>query len=178
MSWGLEQFDEVARRVLPEDLSSAEAADDVVAEADTGRREPFDFGGDVVDDEMDTVPAAGLRGRAVGHGPGGGAFRPRRQQPQRAAGDIGGRGAVVVGDIVSVLGALLITKMPILWGEAALLTGKSRSWDFIHESRTDLAQLRGSVFLFIVGAGAWSLDARLAQGATTTPLPADRKTSR
>ncbi|WP_327117750.1 DoxX family protein [Nocardia sp. NBC_01730] len=63
--------------------------------------------------------------------------------------------------IVNMLGALLITKLPILWGDAALFAGKSGWWDLIHESRTDLAQLCGSVFLLIVGAGPWSLDARL-----------------
>ncbi|MCX0271567.1 DoxX family protein [Nocardia zapadnayensis] len=69
--------------------------------------------------------------------------------------------------IVNMLGALLITKLPILWGAAALFADKSGWWDFVHESRTDLAQLCGSVFLLIVGAGAWSPDARLARGATT-----------
>ncbi|MGW6336581.1 DoxX family protein [Nocardia rhamnosiphila] len=74
----------------------------------------------------------------------------------------------VIPMIVNMLGAL-ITKLPILWGEAALFTGNSGWWDFVHESRTDLAQLCGSAFLLIVGAGAWSLDARLAPGATTSP---------
>lgn len=68
--------------------------------------------------------------------------------------------------IVNMLGALLITKLPILWGEAALFEGKSGWWDFAHESRTDLAQLCGSLFLLIVGAGAYSLDARLTRAAS------------
>ncbi|WP_328401652.1 DoxX family protein [Nocardia sp. NBC_00403] len=63
--------------------------------------------------------------------------------------------------IVDMVGALLITKLPILWGDAPLFTGKSGWWNFIHESRTDLAQLCGSLLLLVVGAGAWSLDARL-----------------
>nr|WTB29460.1 DoxX family protein [Streptomyces sp. NBC_00830] len=67
--------------------------------------------------------------------------------------------------IVNMLGALLITKLPILWGNAPLFTGKSGWWDFIHESRTDLAQLCGSLFLLLVGAGAYSLDARLHRTA-------------
>ncbi|MFC9994063.1 DoxX family protein [Nocardia sp. NPDC127526] len=62
--------------------------------------------------------------------------------------------------IVNMLGALLITKLPILWSDAALFRGKSGWWDFLHESRTDLAQLCGSTFLLLVGAGAYSLDAR------------------
>ncbi|AVH60678.1 MULTISPECIES: DoxX family protein [Streptomyces] len=65
--------------------------------------------------------------------------------------------------IVNMIGALLITKLPILWGDAPLFDGESGWWDFVHESRTDLAQLCGSLFLLLVGAGAWSLDARLAQ---------------
>ncbi|WP_068269386.1 hypothetical protein [Aldersonia kunmingensis] len=38
---------------------SARATDDVVAELHTARAEPFDVGGDVVDDELQPVPAAG-----------------------------------------------------------------------------------------------------------------------
>lgn len=30
-----------------------------------------------------------------------------------------------------------------------------------HEARTDFAMLLGSLFLLFVGAGAWSIDARL-----------------
>lgn len=72
--------------------------------------------------------------------------------------------------IVNMVGALLITKLPILWGDAALFSGKSGWWDFIHESRTDVAMLCGSLFLLIVGAGAWSLDARVRTVAATAPI--------
>jgi putative oxidoreductase len=75
--------------------------------------------------------------------------------------------------IINVLGALLITKLPILWGSAPLFSGESGWWDFIHESRTDLAQLYGSHFLLLVGAGAYSLDARLRPSAKTTPAGAE-----
>lgn len=71
----------------------------------------------------------------------------------------------VIPMIVNMLGALLITKLPILWGDAPLFAGKSGWWDFAHESRTDLAQLCGSLFLLLVGAGALSLDARLTRTA-------------
>lgn len=67
----------------------------------------------------------------------------------------------VIPMIVNMAGALLVTKLPILWGEAALFTGKSGWWDFVHQSRTDLAMLCGTVFLLIVGAGIWSVDTRL-----------------
>ncbi|MEV7103954.1 hypothetical protein [Streptomyces atroolivaceus] len=43
--------------------------------------------------------------------------------------------------------------------DAPLFDGESGWWDFIHESRTDLAQLCGSLFLLIVGAGVYSIDA-------------------
>lgn len=64
-----------------------------------------------------------------------------------------------VSMIVNMLGALAVTKLPILWGAAPLFDDKSGWWDFVHESRTDTAQLCGSLFLLIVGAGAWSVDA-------------------
>ena len=71
--------------------------------------------------------------------------------------------------IVDMAGALLITKLPIMWGNAPLFKNESGWWDFIHEARVDLAQLCGSLFLLIVGAGAYSLDARRGRTAT---LPA------
>ncbi|MBT2452335.1 DoxX family protein [Streptomyces sp. ISL-43] len=76
--------------------------------------------------------------------------------------------------VVDMVGALFITKLPILWGDAPLFTGKSGWWAFLHESRTDLAQLCGSLFLLIVGAGVHSLDARLHRapaGVTARPGP-------
>ncbi|UQA97546.1 hypothetical protein [Streptomyces halobius] len=75
--------------------------------------------------------------------------------------------------VVNMLGALLITKLPILWGDTPLSTGKSGWWDFAHESRTDLAQLCGSLFLLIVGAGAYSLDVRLHRSAAAWPTEAE-----
>ncbi|UGT53326.1 DoxX family protein [Nocardia asteroides] len=78
----------------------------------------------------------------------------------------------VVPMIVNMAGALLITKLPILWSDAPLFSTDSGWWDFLHESRTDLAMLCGSIFLLIVGAGSWSLDARLRRApATTAPKP-------
>ncbi|MFD4210477.1 DoxX family protein, partial [Micromonospora tulbaghiae] len=78
----------------------------------------------------------------------------------------------VVPMIVNMLGALLLTKLPILWGDAPLFTGKSGWWDLAHESRTDLAQLCGSLFLLVVGAGVYSLDARLARVRSAVPAGA------
>lgn len=71
--------------------------------------------------------------------------------------------------VIDMLGALLITKVPILWGQATLFCTQRGWWDFIHESRVDLAQLCGSAFLLIVGAGAISLDTRLLFAARRRP---------
>ncbi|MFI8371977.1 hypothetical protein [Streptomyces sp. NPDC085466] len=68
-----------------------------------------------------------------------------------------------------MIGPLAITKLPTLSGDAALFDEKSGWWDPAHESRTDCAQLYGSLFLVIVGADAYSLDARLARARSAAP---------
>ena len=57
--------------------------------------------------------------------------------------------------IVVMLVAISTTKVPILL--------KGGFWSMAHEARTDFAMLLGSVFLLLVGAGPWSLDARIAR---------------
>jgi putative oxidoreductase len=54
--------------------------------------------------------------------------------------------------IVIMLVALATTKFPILLQRGF--------WAMAHDSRTDYSMLLGSIFLLIVGAGPWSLDAR------------------
>ncbi|MBI4657783.1 MAG: DoxX family protein [Verrucomicrobia bacterium] len=49
--------------------------------------------------------------------------------------------------------AIYSTKIPILW--------KSGFWKMAHEARTDFSMVMGALFLLVVGAGAWSLDAWL-----------------
>lgn len=49
--------------------------------------------------------------------------------------------------------AIYSTKIPILL--------KSGFWRMAHDSRTDFAMTLGALFLLVVGAGAWSLDAWL-----------------
>ena len=56
--------------------------------------------------------------------------------------------------IVDMIGALAITKVPLLWGHAPLYPKEGGFWDFFHEGRLEVAMLCGSVFLLIVGAGA------------------------
>ncbi|PKW18285.1 DoxX family protein [Saccharopolyspora spinosa] len=55
--------------------------------------------------------------------------------------------------IINMLGAEILTKFPLL--------AHGGVWTYMHEARPELSQLFGSVFLLIVGAGAWSLDAWL-----------------
>ncbi|MGX9788636.1 DoxX family protein [Mycobacterium sp. MMS18-G62] len=68
--------------------------------------------------------------------------------------------------IVDMLGALMITKVPLLWGNAPLYPKEGGFWDFFHEGRLEVAMLCGSVFLLVVGAGVWSLDARMNHSET------------
>ena len=70
--------------------------------------------------------------------------------------------------IVDMLVAILSTKIPILlghgfWGFSLRTLPYYGFWGMLHEARTDLAMLLGSVFLLIAGAGLWSIDARLSR---------------
>ncbi len=66
--------------------------------------------------------------------------------------------------IVNISVAIVSTKIPILlghgfWRFSAPKGGLSGFWAMAHEARTDYSMLLGALFLLIVGAGAWSLDA-------------------
>ncbi|MFN2240013.1 MAG: DoxX family protein [Thermoanaerobaculia bacterium] len=66
-----------------------------------------------------------------------------------------------------MIGAIVSTKIPILLGESYFGFQLRKLdhygfWSMAHEARTDWAMLLGSLFLIAVGAGKWSLDARLA----------------
>jgi putative oxidoreductase len=74
--------------------------------------------------------------------------------------------------IAIMLTAIFSTKIPILLGTEFLGFSLRKVsyygiWGFLHESRTDLAMLFGSLFLFIVGAGKISIDA-IISGRTPT----------
>jgi putative oxidoreductase len=56
--------------------------------------------------------------------------------------------------IIDMMVAMATTKVPILVSQGF--------WAMAHESRTDWSMLLGSLFLLFVGAGQWSLDARIA----------------
>jgi putative oxidoreductase len=69
--------------------------------------------------------------------------------------------------IINMCVALISTKLPILLGHGFWRFSLTKLpsygfWSMAHEARTDFSMLLGSIFLLIVGAGAWSLDARLA----------------
>jgi len=66
--------------------------------------------------------------------------------------------------IVNISVAILSTKIPILLGHGYWIfnlpkAGSYGFWSMAHEARTDFSMLLGAVFLLIVGAGSWSLDA-------------------
>jgi putative oxidoreductase len=75
--------------------------------------------------------------------------------------------------IVIMLVALVSTKLPILLGHDVWMfhlpqMSRYGFWSALHEARADLDMLLGCVYLLIVGAGRWSLDAKLA---ADTPVP-------
>lgn len=60
--------------------------------------------------------------------------------------------------IIDMLVAISTTKVPMLM--------KGGFWAMAHEARTDYSMLLDSIFLLVVGAGAWSVDARLVAKPT------------
>src|SRR5262249_6402557 len=85
----LKELDEIAGRVLQQDLRSARPGHDVVAELDAGGAQPRDLRRNIVDNEVNAVPATGTRPLAIGHRSPGRTFRPTQQEPQRTQRDIG-----------------------------------------------------------------------------------------
>ena len=77
----LKELDWIARRVVDQNLRAARAFHDVVSEAETGRPQTLHLGREIVDEQMDAVPAAGLRLSSVRHRAGGRARRPAEEQP-------------------------------------------------------------------------------------------------
>jgi uncharacterized membrane protein YphA (DoxX/SURF4 family) len=71
--------------------------------------------------------------------------------------------------IIDMVVAIISTKIPILlgygfWGFSLRNVPYYGFWGMVHEARTDFSMLLGSLFLLIVGAGAWSMDYRLMKG--------------
>lgn len=70
----------------------------------------------------------------------------------------------VVPLLINISVAILSTKIPVLlghgfWGFALMKLPRYGLLSMLHEARTDLCMWLGLVFLIIVGAGRWSLDA-------------------
>lgn len=72
--------------------------------------------------------------------------------------------------VVNMTGALLLTKLPILWSASPLFKSEHGVGDFLHEARLDIAQLCGTIFLLLVGAGTWSLDHHLTTRTALDPV--------
>jgi uncharacterized membrane protein YphA (DoxX/SURF4 family) len=75
--------------------------------------------------------------------------------------------------IIDMLVAILSTKIPILlgrgfWSFSLRTLPYYGFWGMAHEARTDFAMLSGLIFLLIVGAGRWSVDARIAHRRSPT----------
>ena len=66
--WGFEKLDGVAGGILEQDLLAAPALDDLIAEASPRVSFGPNLPGEVVDLQLDAVPAARLGLPAVGHG--------------------------------------------------------------------------------------------------------------
>jgi putative oxidoreductase len=65
--------------------------------------------------------------------------------------------------IINMLVAISTTKIPIFL--------KSGLWKMAHEARTDWEMLLGSIFLLLVGGGAWSLDKSLVSRSVRQDNP-------
>jgi uncharacterized membrane protein YphA (DoxX/SURF4 family) len=69
--------------------------------------------------------------------------------------------------LVSMVVAVVSTKVPILLGHGFGPFAAPKSlpygglWGMLHEARTDFSMILGLLFLLVVGAGAWSFDAKL-----------------
>jgi len=70
--------------------------------------------------------------------------------------------------IIIMIVAIVSTKIPILLGHDFWIFHVPKLpryglWSAAHEARADFCMLLGAFYLLIEGAGAWSLDARLAR---------------
>jgi uncharacterized membrane protein YphA (DoxX/SURF4 family) len=69
--------------------------------------------------------------------------------------------------IIIMIVALVSTKVPILLGQDFWIFHLPKAsrygfWSMMHEARTDLCMLLAALYLFIAGAGAWSIDALIS----------------
>ncbi|WP_072689763.1 DoxX family protein [Rhodococcus marinonascens] len=71
----------------------------------------------------------------------------------------------VIPLLVDISLAIILTKIPILWGAGGLTPQLRGFWDMAHESRPDWSMLFGLIALLLLGPGRISLDAWLAKRA-------------
>jgi len=74
--------------------------------------------------------------------------------------------------LIDISVAIVSTKIPVLlgyglWGFSLMKLPRYGFWSMMHDARTDLSMWLGLLFLLIVGAGRWSIDAALMQRRTT-----------
>ena len=70
--------------------------------------------------------------------------------------------------LIDISVAIVSTKIPVLldhgfWGFSLMKLPRYGFWSMMHEARTDLSIWLGLLFLLIIGAGRWSIDAALMQ---------------
>src|SRR5207245_4452260 len=83
----LEELDRIAGRLVEHDLGATRPGADVTAEAQAGRPEPAHLCGEILDHELDAVPASRDGLPAVGQAPTARARLPAEQQPEIVASD-------------------------------------------------------------------------------------------
>ncbi len=68
--------------------------------------------------------------------------------------------------VIDMVVAIATTKVPLLFGagpEPVTAMPKTGLWAFAYQARLDVTMLTACVYLMVVGAGVWSLDALLAR---------------
>jgi len=71
---------------------------------------------------------------------------------------------ILIGLITRLATVPLIIDIAVaIYSTKIVAFAKNGFWGTLHEARTDMSMLLGLIFLLLVGGGAWSLDARLAE---------------
>jgi putative oxidoreductase len=80
---------------------------------------------------------------------------------------------IAIPFIIEMVVAILTTKISLYLGTSPLplpsAAPKVGFWAVMHETRSDYAQILTSIFLLVVGPGAWSLDAMLRRRRSARP---------
>src|SRR5262245_7895699 len=84
----LEQLNKIAGRIHQQDLRAARTGQDVVAKLEAGGAQASNLGRQIVDHEVNAIPATGPGPLAIGHRPARRACWSAEQKPQRSAGDV------------------------------------------------------------------------------------------